>query len=467
MHFLSKNQFSILAVLICICWFAQFFVMRCEAYTRVGLTDARGHEIIPCKYKSLYRLSNGFYLAEEFDPTNVISPSFSCKLFNRDGKELPVSLPKGCTLCDIWLPGAPAAKEGSTAFPPGTVQKIRTEIGYSIADMQGNNLLPYASYEFIEPLQEGLVRVAVGHNQYLFDLRRRELIPVPDKELMGPYKDGVIPFRTTGRQRMCGLLDRKGKVIFEGPFEFISAPVGGLAMAATRGSSPSCIRMDEAGNIVTPSDPHSVLVDMRGKIVSPAFDVLFPFDGEFARARLGDRYGLVNHKFEFVTPTKYSFMIPVKTGLYGVMEPGARKFSVIDKAGKAVCGLPSDVIAFESEYMQRDMIVCRLKSDPQHQLLGCFNTSGKELWRGTQNDLSKYKNSSGTELDRALQRLLSGQLNPDPDRIVKYETDAGFSPRDWKDLATKRGGNGLNRIDEFHKLLESYNLIGMRREKVL
>lgn len=102
-------------------WLTLLSVNPASAHTRVGVNNAKGAEIIPCRYQNI-SWNNGFYLAREFDPDNVMKPSPSCKLFDRDGKLVTVPVPEGFLLWDIYFPEGEDTKNGHS-LPEKTLVK--------------------------------------------------------------------------------------------------------------------------------------------------------------------------------------------------------------------------------------------------------------------------------------------------------------------------------------------------------
>lgn len=434
---------------------------------RFGVTDASGRDVIPCKFKGVKYLGGGLYLAQDFDPTNSASVSHQWRLFTRAGSEIKVVVPKGYTLCDVYLPDSSKSKHRMTALPVGTILKVHNK-SYTLCDLKQHLLLPQGRYERIESLDEDMFDVQAlkgeppDNVQMLFDARSHQLIDLNKKMLQWTFKGGTIAFHTYGIMQTSGLIDRTGKVLWEAPYNIQEQPKNGESLA------------NFTGDFKTPTtdlNSHTVLIDAHGKITAPDLDGFGAFTDGYAWAIKGNRQGIIDRNFHFVTDTTYSTIAPFSNGLYGAQKQGSPQLCVLDKTGKELYTLPVDAIKFDLNFANSPYIVCLLKAPANQQIEAFYDKSGKEIWRGTTEELQNFRCSNKTLKQKTLQQLMYAWHMPGSDRIIKMEIDKSFSPREWKDESTKRGDGpfdlgGLHRGEMFNKLLANYDLIGMPKAKL-
>jgi len=443
------------------------FLPPALAKMRFGVTDASGRDVIPCKFKGMKYLGGGLYLAQDFDPTNSASVSHQWRLFTRSGSEIKVVVPKGYTLCDVYLPGSSKSKQRMTTLPAGTILKVHNK-SYNLCDLKQHLLLPQGRYERIESLGEDMFNVGVYRREpldivnHLFNARTGVLKDLQGKQTQWTYRDGAILFHTYGAVQTSGMLDRNGKVLWEGPYDIAEQPVNGEVVGRFAGDEKS------AANSFN-SKP--VLISKDGKIRTPNLDSFGQFTDGYAWALQGIRQGIINRNFQFVTDTTYSSVIPLGSGLYGAQKPEGSKLYLLDKTGNEICALPSDAMKFDLYYPNTQLIACDLKAKPGHEQLAFYDRSGKEVWRGTKEQLSHNRYKCIAPLQKVLQQLANGLSQTEPDRIIKTDIDKAFSPREWRQEATKKGDGDydlktLNRGEMLNKLLANYDLIGMPKAKL-
>lgn len=143
-----------LAVLCAIC--AKGVTPAAQAYSKFGVIDTKGREIIPCNYAFLQYLGSGLYLAEEPDDLNPDDHSHKVKLFDSDGVEITVPVPAGYSLADVYLPNIHKAPDddprllGLAGDAPNTTSAERLKLlpkssylkiygreGYGVCDTNG------------------------------------------------------------------------------------------------------------------------------------------------------------------------------------------------------------------------------------------------------------------------------------------------------------------------------------------
>lgn len=443
------------------------FLPPALAKMRFGVTDANGRDVIPCKFKGVKYLGGGLYLAQEFDPANSASMSHHWRLFTRAGNEIKVALPKGYTLCDVYLPASSKSEPRMTALPAGTILKVHNK-SYALCDLKQHLLLPQGRYERIESLDEDMFDVQALKGEppdivkMLFDARSKKLIDINKKELQWTFKGGTIAFHTYDIVQTSGLIDRTGKVLWEAPYNLQEQPKNGESLA------------NFAGDLNTPPtelNSHTVLIDAHGKITAPDLDGFGAFTDGYAWAIKGDRQGIINRHFQFVTDTIYSTVAPFSNGLYGAQKQGSPHLCLLDKTGKEIFTLPKDAIKFDLMYANSPYIVCLLNAPQKHQIEAFYDKSGKEIWRGTTEELQNFQGTNKTPQQKKLQQLMNAWHAPGSDRIIKMEIDESFSPLEWREEGTKKGDGEydlttLNRSEMLNKLLANYDLIGMPKAKL-
>lgn len=115
-------------------------------YSLAGLIDLHGREIIECKYGSIHDLGAGLFGAKEPAPgrNDLSSP---IHVFNRNGKEIEITIPENSELINVLFVQPPAQPADSVdKLPPDALLELRTDKLYSLIKLDGTVLL--RDYEF-------------------------------------------------------------------------------------------------------------------------------------------------------------------------------------------------------------------------------------------------------------------------------------------------------------------------------
>jgi hypothetical protein len=96
-----------------------------------GLADSNGRQILPAIYADISYCGHGIFLATETDPQHKSYFSKRRHIFNRDGVELPVTMPENGVLLNIFSFGLNADKdhnlESAGSIYDSTVRRSATE----------------------------------------------------------------------------------------------------------------------------------------------------------------------------------------------------------------------------------------------------------------------------------------------------------------------------------------------------
>ena len=453
-----------------------------QAHQCVGVIDTTGRTIIPCQYKEVTYLGNGFMLLQEFDPNDVWNHWTAHLVTDHDGNPIPIRIPEGSMLDGVHFPGN-RKRADSASLPPDTILRVHTKDGCGLCTLGGEILVAPGPLQILEhgeaifSFQKADAEGRVSY--YFFNGRNRITTRLSFQsgsqvQFGNRFRSGLIPFFTypsDGRSpgRSIGLIDNDGNILMQSPHERLSEFSDDLTKAIDFSSGRRTL----------------TLINRKGETVSAEFDQLTRLENGVAVAKQGNKFGFVNEKLEFVSRTDYRQMLCLLPDMYAVEEPGSDRFIAIDHAGKVLFKFPPEVIEVEDQLVedpQDGMILCKLKQqrvdvlEKDLPLFGFVSPSGKLVCRVNAESVLPYcdgyglvfGSKNGSLLDKKGSWVLPAekdvQLTPlGPDRLAEYTKDEGFSPIDWKDKA--KGDHG-SRIDQFRTFLREYNLIGMSRKEL-
>jgi hypothetical protein len=470
-----------------------FTMQEAEAHTVFGVVDKNGATVVPLEYKGVTPLRNGMFLLHHFDPANVFNSS-KTTVVDSSGKSVKVHLPAGYNLIDVILPSSPnKLAEAIDALPKDTWLEIYGKAGLAICDVDGEFVLTPDDYKTIEYAQEGMFHVwrksetRSTSNGSIFNARNHKIFPLKTRAVYSPYQHGLVSYRDDSQSsRRSGLLNMDGEALFERELAHVSTLSDGFALAGLPGAVPNFVRHDEHGVITSNSDPHQVYLNKDGQIVSPKFDEINTFSNGRAVVRLGDRYGLIDKTFKFVTSQKYSFLKEVGQNLYAAQVSGTQRFLTIDGAGQTKFEFPPSVFYIDSA--ADGIIICKMEPQEIDTIFGAFDTTGKLLWQTTAASIKLDEGSvlvgvSGKDLGTrfGLTRVLNrngkpileldtpGDLFPTSNGMyIKSVDDKKFHHEVWRDMPKAPWANrGWDRSEQFQLFLAQYNLISMSRKQVV
>ncbi|HEY9757328.1 MAG TPA: WG repeat-containing protein [Oculatellaceae cyanobacterium] len=430
-------------------------ISAADAHDQWGVIDVQGNQIIPCIYKEIQHLPNGMFLLEKFNPANIFNTG-DYVLADETGNLIECPVPSGAVVLAVVFP------KGTQSFktvPEGTIFIVSSH-GVGVVDAHGKFIIPTDRYIGIKSIGDGLLRVVERSGS-------KQIVALKDGECTAviapktPEDEANIRFWT-----LPNLTDGK-RFILAGDLK------RGLALAVL----PKTFVADPRH---VPS-PKYVYVDESGKIASPAFDELEEFSTgckkEVAIARLGDRFGLLNRQFKFVTSPAYSSLSRVAPDLY-VGELGKTNRFILDSSGRRMFHIPSSVLRIVSA--SDGMVVAEQEIvDNEHRrlLYGIYSQRGKLLWTNKFIVGGTHAYGLFTAHDQGLIWLVNntGQQTCLPqkakviipvaqNRAIKIVTDDAFNSSDWKQMD---GRQSYQRCAEFEKFLRDYDLIGMQKDEVI
>lgn len=429
-----RTSHAVVAILILMMLLAGGSV---EAYSTVGIVDSTGKIVVPCEYRRIEKLANGFFYAEKLNRDNPILQSFDGCVLDNDGKSVEVKLPEGCTLSNVFLPVNGARREQSK-LPPGTALEIWSGQGFGLCKPDGSIILKPSYAEIRAPIN-GRIPVMKGERaarinlQFFFDMKSGKQYPVSlDAQIDCAKHGALIPFNTNrGGIQAYGYINADGKVMIKPRFE-------------------SAGDFDKAG-MARVSFNHaqsSAYIDAKGKIISPVFDRASDFKNNIAIAGTtsGDKtkFGLINRNFKYVVAPQYSQLALVFGTAYAAQEDTVSSWKVITSAGKLLFALPSET---KSIQQCDDAIMCFTGKQAPEETYLLVDKSGKV--------------TAGADL---AQRMPQPQMVAS-NRFLKYDRHDEFHPAVWR--SPNPEGAGLSRVEQFASFLKEYDLIGMQRVELL
>lgn len=509
-----------------------------HARDMMGVIDQTGKEIIPCKYKRVQMIAPGFYMAIGFEdgpgarqewhgliPMLDLAPAARGALqkhniwlpkilFDYNGKQVKVSIPKNTVLSDIhiseaWkykLRNAGNTSEVRTTLPPDSLIEFLGPNGFGVCDVSGNVLIePKYQVLSLGGCESGNVSVSTWNEaKKKFDQQK---IPISAKftsfrdinssrldELMAEQKviEGLLVYRDEAGK--FGYKDEKGNVVI--PAQYYQALPFSEGMAAVR-----------LNPWQGPEVGKHCFIDKTGKIISPIYWRATGFHGKYAcvtmkgeprpiphvmlppahlettnpaayKARLEmltrmntrNPMGLIDRKFNYFLPLGEQNIQYSNEGFWIVSE--ARKPAVIlDLDGKEVAKTPepaypvnsgSSSLTFATSHAGAKKVFYYDKNGRLQ------NTIDGEIQRGggptsvvrvsgiSSNTISSVVDAKGN----VLLKPENSYLEPgETARVIKTVFGTAFVREDWL-----RAENGRGR--EFEAFLKEYKLIGMPRSQV-
>ncbi len=300
-----------------------------KALDRVGLIDFRGDEVIPCRYKSVKYLKQGFYLAEEWPDgasnailsalkSDSLSDAFNSIenhelfapkiLLTRNGKRVHVQLPKDAYLTDVMLPPTEsdyfqgtelraAYSKNALSLPSDAVLFFVCRSGFGICDVRGR------VFEVKKPSNKCVLSLDVypDARRYVddyvarFESKRAEWQVRYQKELEIITRQRKLPYRSESDTVVLNLrrfsrekesFSRFGKFVITNDLgqkispslEYVSGFSDGISLVATRE------KYFPAGTSRYPGDAYFIGKD--GKQISSTYEMAAPFHGNYALVTL-------------------------------------------------------------------------------------------------------------------------------------------------------------------------------------
>jgi hypothetical protein len=429
-----RTSHAVVAILILLVLLAG---SSAEAYSTVGIVDSAGKIVIPCEYRRIEKLSNGFFYAEKLNKDNPVFESFDGCILDNEGKLVEVKLPEGCTLSRVFLP-VNGTRRKYSKLPPGTVLEIWSGQGFGLCKPDGSIILKPTYAELKAPIN-GRIPVMKGERasrtslQLFFDFKTGKQYPVSIDAHINDAKHGaLIPFLSNyGGSGGYGYLTTDAKVTilpkFESAGEFDKAGVARVSFNHSQSSA---------------------YINSKGKIISPVFDSAGDFENNIAIAGTTSggktKYGLINRKFKYVVDPKYDQLVSVFGTAYAVQEDKDGDWKVIAADGKLLFALPPETKAIQQ---CDDAIMCITDKRPPEKTYTLVNKSGRV--------------TTGVDLT---QRMPQPEIVAS-NRFLKYERHEKFHPAVWR--SPNAYGVGLNRVEQFASFLKDHDLIGMQRVELL
>jgi hypothetical protein len=293
----------------------------------VAICDSLKRELIPAKYSQIDYVGYGLFIATSVNPLDRYVFGTEKHLFNNRGVELAVKVPEGGKFAQVsWL-GAKAELDSNLVFeqlPPETIIRFSVADRFGLCDLQGNVVLP-AKYANIWKAHGGKAFVAESTNyQYptglsLFDCVSKKLQALPDDRQLQwtcAMSEGLAVVGSQARNSLKGYVDATGKFKIEPKYKSAGPFINGRA---------SVVLAD-----VAPGKPSHVQIDKSGQVTSPVNLDLEDFYGDCAIAhstKAPEKFGVVNHQFEYVVPPIYSSLEPqARYSNYSILEKPSTKF---------------------------------------------------------------------------------------------------------------------------------------------
>lgn len=434
----------------------------------VAVCDLQKHEIIPAKYSQIDYVGHGLFIATSVNPIDRYVFGAEKHLFNNKGIELGVKVPEGGRFAQIsWL-GVKADQDSNLVFerlPDDALIRFSDGDRFGLCDSQGNVVVP-AKFGNIWKAHEGKAFLAESVNGaepsglFLFDCVSKKLQPLSDDLQLhsrSAMSEGLAVVGSKGVGSLKGYIDATGKFVIDPQYKTAGPFIGGRASVV----------------LAFPAEGQAshVQIDKSGKITSPKGLEVEQFYGDCAIAHSvhkPEKFGVVNHKFDFVVPPVYFSLEP---------QPRLSYSSILDKPGADFLAEPQFYIAKASEPERQQLVsptgrvLLTMPSQHYFNRLVCDGVLAVYV-----NQLDNARGGTMVTMNLLGQKvpiprdfdILAGHdwyQAIAPQRLLKtvFVDDGKFDSSYWKVFHLYP----IQRYAMFGRFLKEYDLIGMERAQLL
>jgi hypothetical protein len=434
-----------------------------------ALLDRNGKKILTTGTSEIQYVGSGIYLCHK--------PHRAFELFNRDGVQIPLSLPEDCKLVTI------AAEKRSYSEPPTLLPADAlievSKVGlHGILTARGDVVLPI-EFDQIRTTGPNMRIVSrfdrpTDHNQeFLFNTQTKHVskLPLAVRAEYGWSGEGLIAFRADSNassKSKWGYVNEDNEVIIPPAFDRAGTFTDGLAIVQTgSGNGHSRQFIDHRGSYVAPNiKPLSIYRD--GVAIASSIET-------------PDLFGLVDRNFHFIVQPTYKQLQRVANAIYAAKGSDLDHFIAISPKGRKLFDFPKQVQALKCpEDDEQDLVICDYQTNPvPTENRGAYNalitkegkvTVASGYWAGESKfGLTPFLgNTSSTEMiggvldtnGKWIIPMHTGQLSiAEADRIIEVRPNLKFD-----NVAFKTGRD--YRV-QFARFLQEYDLIGMSRKDVV
>lgn len=428
-------------------------------YSKYGLVDKTGKEIVPCRYRRAEYLGHDIFLFEE--PPSLAAESPGWLLCDRNGRKVDIKIPNDGNLVKLFFPkkGKGDDTKPDTRSNERALVQFHCKTGNGLCTLNGVPVVD-PKYSYIEPYDDDQLLLFTGESETLsasvFDLNLLKVkTDISDIRLF-PFDD----FRSGNR--LCGYKRLSGEVaikpVYKDAFKFSS-----------RGFA-----------IVTLGENQHVYIDQDNRRVSQVFSGIRDCENGFAivtvRTSEGKlRKGVINSQLKFVLEPTFEDVIHVYGNHFSVQERNNKYKTIVVPANTAskvletlrapVAGSSNVlVVSHASKSPSGNSVYSILREDgaPVVEL------EAESVWSAFGLVLLSQKVPG--RRDRKFVIVDEGGIVNDgiiatrlevvsPDRLLKAEDDTNWSAADWQRFPPMRPLL-------LGVLLRNYDLIGMRREEI-
>jgi hypothetical protein len=234
------------------------FAPRAGAYYTEGIIDRAGNIIAPCDFHRIECVGNKFFYLEEMDSENPLKCSYRGHIVDRNGQEIKVSIPDGCTLSKLFLPET-SSGENKPGLPEGSILEVHGPHGFGLYRPNGTTLLE-PKYDAIGEPNKEYYPVLSGNpfsrTTLLFTLNSKtgERVNAPPAVDMNNFtQDEIFPFQVNpGGGGNWGYMARNGKVILTPRFK-TAGKFSENWLACVSSDRDTYFYIDKAGKVLSPN----------------------------------------------------------------------------------------------------------------------------------------------------------------------------------------------------------------------
>jgi len=413
-----------------------------QATDKIGIVDSSGKEIVPCQFADAKYLGRGLFFLREFQSADSAVPATRGRIYDHDGRQLPLSLPSLCSVEEVFLPAAFDKTSGIVQeLPADAVLKIHGPKGFGLCRPSGAVIVE-PKYIRIESLGEGFFAVSDANKVYRLSLSfvlnsktgaRVKGLPNSNLDTWCIGEVNSFSQDQSGKsRRLSGYMSRGGTVLIAPQFcEVREFSTDGLAAVTF----------------------HKRIgwyyIDRKGKVVSRPFRLAGDFQDGFAIVGVGSSpevpFGLINNRFKFTVPPIYYNLERVCPNIYAARRNRDGQFIAINAAGNVLFKFLPEV----------DNVV-----GIKNGLIECRGVLPGTSERGT---MLIARNGKIVSTEKGFKSILNKPAieSVSSDRMIKRVQNDHFDPESFKQSLY-----GHARILALADFLHCYDVIGMTRKQI-
>lgn len=303
-------------------------LMPAKLNGRWGYINARGEEVLTCRYDTTYAFEGDLARVRYHDSMGVI---------NREG---------------LWQI-RPSADFITIVSPTRFI--ARTEQQHQLLDEKGQVL--FNSSNVLKAIEGGMLEIDKSMQYGLLDMNGKRLAttefqwisPIKEDQIFLAKKYGRKGILSKDGKRFIGESDKTFDEIFDISENYLAVEIDNQqGFVDTQGRLRISNRYDSVTNFSEGYAAYRLMgrwgyVDKLERLqVQPLYDAAYPFEEGMAIIGKGGRLGLINKKGQVVIQPEYEDIQPLKSGRYLIVKNG--KMGITDQGANTVLSAKYDHI---------------------------------------------------------------------------------------------------------------------------